>query len=132
VLQPGDILFYESSKCLHGRPQRFRGSWYTSLFVHYYPYGWDEIDHAFDAHYAIPPQWMHPSTLPAPTQPKLELVGTSSWYEPECPDGCCPCQEAVTDWRSRVGANLLDNIWIDPNMERRLLFHPELSLFPKE
>jgi hypothetical protein len=31
-LEVGDILFYESSKCWHGRPQRFDGSWYTSLF----------------------------------------------------------------------------------------------------
>ena len=37
VLESGDMLFYESSKCLHGRPKRFKGKWYSSLFVHYYP-----------------------------------------------------------------------------------------------
>jgi predicted 2-oxoglutarate/Fe(II)-dependent dioxygenase YbiX len=40
VLTPGDLLLYQSSKCNHGRPYRFRGgpdSWYTSVFVHYYP-----------------------------------------------------------------------------------------------
>jgi predicted 2-oxoglutarate/Fe(II)-dependent dioxygenase YbiX len=43
TLTPGDILFYESSKCLHGRPRPFNGSWYTSVFVHYYPrYAIDE------------------------------------------------------------------------------------------
>lgn len=36
-LESGDLLFYESSKCLHGRPKRFKGKWYSSLFVHYYP-----------------------------------------------------------------------------------------------
>ena len=29
ILTSGDILLYESSKCLHGRPKRFKGSWYT-------------------------------------------------------------------------------------------------------
>lgn len=36
-LAPGDLLFYESSKCVHGRPKKFQGSWYTSMFLHYYP-----------------------------------------------------------------------------------------------
>ena len=29
ILTPGDILFYESSKCFHGRPRPFNGTWYT-------------------------------------------------------------------------------------------------------
>jgi prolyl 4-hydroxylase len=37
ILTPGDILFYESSKLFHGRPRRLNGSWYSSIFVHYYP-----------------------------------------------------------------------------------------------
>jgi len=37
ILTSGDILFYESSKCFHGRPRKFNGSWYSSIFVHYYP-----------------------------------------------------------------------------------------------
>ena len=40
-LQPGDLLFYESSKCFHGRPKKFNGDWYTSLFLHYSPVDWD-------------------------------------------------------------------------------------------
>lgn len=32
-LEPGDVLFYESSKCFHGRPQTFVGSYYASLFM---------------------------------------------------------------------------------------------------
>lgn len=32
-LAPGDVLFYESSKCFHGRPQKFIGSYYASLFM---------------------------------------------------------------------------------------------------
>ena len=37
ILKSGDMLFYESSKCIHGRPRNFTGSWYSSLFVHYHP-----------------------------------------------------------------------------------------------
>ena len=33
ILTSGDMLFYESSKCLHGRPHTFKGSWYSSIFV---------------------------------------------------------------------------------------------------
>jgi predicted 2-oxoglutarate/Fe(II)-dependent dioxygenase YbiX len=39
ILTSGDLLFYESSKCLHGRPKTFNGSWYSSIFVHYHPTG---------------------------------------------------------------------------------------------
>lgn len=43
VLESGDMLFYESSKCFHGRPHTFKGSWYSSIFTHYSPVGW-EVD----------------------------------------------------------------------------------------
>jgi hypothetical protein len=32
-LEPGDVLFYESSKCFHGRPQTFVGGYYASIFM---------------------------------------------------------------------------------------------------
>jgi len=45
ILTPGDMLFYESSKLWHGRPKRLNGSWYSSIFVHYYPkHGWYVYD----------------------------------------------------------------------------------------
>jgi hypothetical protein len=31
------VLLYESSKCFHGRPHKFNGSWYSSIFVHFNP-----------------------------------------------------------------------------------------------
>jgi hypothetical protein len=113
VLAPGDILFYESSKCFHGRPRRFQGSWYTSVFVHYYPanQGWEVVDHKLEGHYAVPPEW----TLEPPevkTQPRLEMVGTSL-YEPDCPDGCCRCQQSVK-W-SGPGE---EGVWISPDQKR--------------
>jgi len=49
VLESGDMLFYESSKLLHGRPRRFKGKWYSSIFVHYHPPDWN-VSKGFDQH----------------------------------------------------------------------------------
>lgn len=46
-MNPGEMLFYESAKCLHGRPQLLNGDYYSNVFIHYKPtsdgawdYGW--------------------------------------------------------------------------------------------
>jgi hypothetical protein len=36
---PGDIVFYESARCLHGRMQPLEGQYYVNLFAHYRPIG---------------------------------------------------------------------------------------------
>lgn len=92
LLEPGDLLFYESSKCWHGRPKRFKGSWYTSVFIHYYPKGWDKDDHIKDVHYSIPPQW---SSDPTPCdEPRAEMVGTSM-KEPDCEHVWCGLKDSI-------------------------------------
>lgn len=91
-LEPGDMLLYESSKNFHGRPTKFDGSWYTSLFVHFFPRGeWNRKDHDVEAHYAIPPNW--DEVVPDKKNPKLELIGTSL-LEPSCPDNWCSLKNA--------------------------------------
>jgi len=86
VLQPGDILLYESAKNFHGRPTKFIGDWYTSVFVHYYPKeGWLVKDRDIESHYAIPPQWREQVDSPFPD---LKWIGTSA-TEPDCPDAWC-------------------------------------------
>jgi hypothetical protein len=37
LLEPGQMLFYESAACLHGRMREFKGRYYGSIFVHYMP-----------------------------------------------------------------------------------------------
>jgi SM-20-related protein len=44
VLEPGEMLLYESARCPHGRVVPLRGDSYCSLFVHYRPVDWD-VDH---------------------------------------------------------------------------------------
>ena len=87
VLTSGDILFYESSKCFHGRPHKFNGSWYSSVFVHYYPkYGYQENYDERERVYAIPNHWVDEPT----THHEIEVVMHGTTYEePDCPNGWC-------------------------------------------
>lgn len=93
ILTSGDMLLYESSKCLHGRPRRFRGSWYSSVFVHYYPkYGWTNVDHMLEKHYAIPPQWSEDPTTQY--EIPLKMLGTGM-MEPTCPNEWCQTKYSI-------------------------------------
>jgi hypothetical protein len=95
VLEAGDMLFYESSKCIHGRPIPFNGSWYTSLFVHYRPVGWDETTAELETHYAVPPHW-HKAEPLDPNMDELQMVGTSM-IEPDCEHQWCT--KDTVKWR---------------------------------
>lgn len=39
IMEPGDIVYYESARCLHGRMMPLNGSYYVNLFTHYRPTG---------------------------------------------------------------------------------------------
>lgn len=39
LLEPGQLLWYESARLPHGRPRPFNGSHYDNVFVHYRPAG---------------------------------------------------------------------------------------------
>jgi hypothetical protein len=121
ILTPGDILFYESSKCFHGRPRRFNGSWYSSVFVFYYPKdNWIDQPHELEVHYAIPPIWKteppHQKSLE-----KLDMVG-STMREPNCPDDWCRAGKDTIKWRGPAEVGKL----ITPAMER-IPFFPGTS-----
>ena len=38
-MTPGDIVYYESARCLHGRMSALKGEYYVNLFAHYRPTG---------------------------------------------------------------------------------------------
>ncbi len=38
-MNPGDIVYYESARCLHGRMKPLQGAYYVNLFAHYRPIG---------------------------------------------------------------------------------------------
>lgn len=38
-LEPGEFIYYEGSKLLHGRPYPLNGDYYAGMFVHYRPKG---------------------------------------------------------------------------------------------
>ena len=42
IMEPGDLLLYESAKLVHGRPSLLKGDYYDNLFIHFMPvYGWE-------------------------------------------------------------------------------------------
>jgi hypothetical protein len=40
-MNEGDIVYYESARCLHGRMQPLHGGYYVNMFSHYRPAGGD-------------------------------------------------------------------------------------------
>ena len=58
VLDKGEMLFYESAKCLHGRMTSLKGRYYGSIFLHYQPVDtgiWDwTVDRLINL---VPPHW---------------------------------------------------------------------------
>jgi hypothetical protein len=131
ILTPGDMLFYESSKCFHGRPKKFNGSWYSSVFVHYYPlHGWKEVDHKLEAHYAIPEHWSeqvdeNQVARRIKEYPKLKMVGTSM-IEPDCPNEWCRTKDTVK-WSGPGEAG----VWIAPTLEK-YPFEPQEVVWNEE
>ncbi|KAL3816387.1 hypothetical protein ACHAXA_008357 [Cyclostephanos tholiformis] len=71
VMEPGDIVYYESAKALHGRNTPLAGGYYANIFTHYRPIG--------------DPQWYlkdNPEGTPEPLMDvgKCELVGKPNEY----------------------------------------------------
>ena len=71
AMEPGDIVYYESAKALHGRNTPLAGGYYTNLFTHYRPTG--------------DPQWYEKDNPPGTPEPLLDvgqckLVGEKDEY----------------------------------------------------
>eukprot|EP00927_Polykrikos_kofoidii_P051919 TRINITY_DN4569_c0_g1_i1.p1 TRINITY_DN4569_c0_g1~~TRINITY_DN4569_c0_g1_i1.p1 ORF type:complete len:510 (-),score=61.39 TRINITY_DN4569_c0_g1_i1:37-1566(-) len=105
ALEPGEMLFYESSKCLHGRPRPMKGRWYASVFVHYKPMDYrDDIEEDTLRMVQIvhgEAQLAHEngSVLKGSHEADLRLTGTG-FYEPGCPHGWCTLS---SDWLAAAG-----------------------------
>ena len=95
-LETGDMLLYESSKCFHGRPKRYNGKWYSSLFTHYYPTDYDAEKVNLDTHYRIPPTWSDDPNDEETIEGLEKLVVTStSFKEPECEHDWCAMKHTI-------------------------------------
>jgi len=118
VLTSGDLLFYESSKVFHGRPHTFKGSWYSSVFVHFYPMGYQEDFDKNGKVFAIPPRW---DEVPQQQdEVRLQLHGTG-FDEPDCPNGWCATEDSI-EWTGPAQ----EGYWTAPNGEL-FPFHPKPS-----
>ena len=40
TLRPGEMVWYESARLLHGRPEPLAGDYYDNLFIHFSPTHW--------------------------------------------------------------------------------------------
>lgn len=71
AMEPGDIVYYESAKALHGRNAPLAGGYYANVFTHYRPIG--------------DPQWYEKANPEGTPEPlidvgKCELVGKADEY----------------------------------------------------
>jgi hypothetical protein len=57
-MEPGDIIYYESARCVHGRMRPLQGSSYVNIFSHYRPQG--------------DPQWYIKPNPPSSSLPRIE------------------------------------------------------------
>ena len=75
------------------RPKKFNGSWYSSLFIHYYPVDWDGHKVQMDSHFRVPSIW----AITEPKDPDLDELVTieSSYKEPACKDHWCALENSV-------------------------------------
>lgn len=87
------MLFYESAKCMHGRPSPLKGRYYSSIFIHFLPADWPLTTQ--DAVYAVPPTWgagksgkQAAAANDAAAFPPLSIHGTG-FKEYTCPHGWC-------------------------------------------
>ena len=76
LMEPGDIVYYESAKALHGRNRPLMGpsAYYTNLFTHYRPTG-DDRWYDRPAHEGTPDPVME-----AEGECRLEEMGTASTH----------------------------------------------------
>uniref|UniRef100_A0A6C0LXX5 Fe2OG dioxygenase domain-containing protein n=1 Tax=viral metagenome TaxID=1070528 RepID=A0A6C0LXX5_9ZZZZ len=41
--EEGDLVMYESSRCMHGRPTKYKGNRWSNMYIHYSPDNWKLI-----------------------------------------------------------------------------------------
>eukprot|EP01034_Spumella_vulgaris_P023684 gene23684-29929_t len=100
TMDPGDIVYYESARCLHGRMQALEGAFYVNLFAHYRPIG--------------DPQWF---TKPNPAdgvQPVLDIgrCALNDSDKVECTGSDVPTPRYLSPFLDQLhGPDDLFNFW---------------------
>jgi hypothetical protein len=107
ILTSGDMVFYESSKVFHGRPHTFKGSWYSSIFVHFYPTGYQETFDTNAMLFAIPPHWEKQPEHHVEDPVQMHQTG---FEEPQCPNGWCASEDSIK-WSGPAE----EGYWMAPN-----------------
>ena len=115
-MRPGDMILYESSKCMHGRPRKFIGSWFCNVIGHYHPVDdhWNSLNHQAEAEYAIPPHW---SQDPSTTSSHPEIVYAGGMEEPECQNRWCKTENPDVVWDYGMAGDEA-GYWVDPTYQK--------------
>jgi len=96
-LESGDMLFYESSKLLHGRPKMFNGDYYSSLFTHFSP-DLAETDWYVNRNWV---QWYVPDNYEERQEKEAGdsfddlIYDDSDHTEPSCAHGWCGYRDSL-------------------------------------
>jgi len=93
-LESGDMLFYESSKCVHGRPKMFNGDYYSSLFTHYSPVT-DWHGHQDWTEEYIPDSYEERQEKEAGDSSEDLIFDDYALIEPSCAHGWCGYRDSV-------------------------------------
>jgi len=113
LMDPGDVIFFESAKLMHGRPRKLNASWYCNVAGHYHPRDkkWNSMNHVKEAEYAVPPKWVHDVvTTDENNIDTLEFRG--GLHEPNCDDGWCRLASPDTvKWNGSV--DVTNEEWIN-------------------
>lgn len=75
-MEPGDIVYYESARCLHGRMKPLRGSHYANIFAHYRPVG--------------DPEWFLKPNPPGTPKQLLDIGECTKGHPPVCTKASLP------------------------------------------
>jgi hypothetical protein len=117
LMRPGDIILYESSKCLHGRPQKLNGSWFCNVIGHYHPVhdDWNSMNHQAEAEYAVPPHWSSNPSSSLKRHPNLVYGG--GMEEPDCQNNWCRTEQPDVQWKYGMAGSEA-GYWVDPNFHK--------------
>jgi len=97
-MDPGDIVYYESARCLHGRMRPLDGGYYVNLFAHYRPNG--------------DPEWFTKKNPPGTPEQKMDIgICTSDGVKATCAGADVPYLSPSLE--TLHGPNDLFRFWKD-------------------
>jgi prolyl 4-hydroxylase len=105
TMEPGDLVLYESSTVLHGRPFPMNGVNYANIFIHFEP-----LDHEEMNHRALPSYELAKAAAKGEMEKVQKIIGSepNSIHERD-PNGWTPLHEASRAGQLNIVKYLLEH-----------------------